>query len=288
MRTRLFWAWVIVLPVLPAGVQAQTYTVKLRANPDAGKGVVFRKVEKNDGTFKMTDAAGKVLVDEKSKDTKEEEYTETILEKGDKQPAKFKRAYDKAAETKGGETAGLGHQRRTIVCEWKDGSYRVTAEGKPELTPKDLDDLAEEVNDSTLSDQLAVIQPPKAVKIDESWVVDNKLIATAFGKSTVLDAKSKAEARLVKVYEKNGKQHGVIEIDMKLVLKEIKGIKFDPAAPFDFKVSFDGVIDGSGTAFTMTTGGKLAGKGTYEENGKKFAVELSLETSSKEERSAEK
>ena len=100
--------------------------------------------------------------------------------------------------------------------------------------------------------------------------------------------KSKAEGKLAKAYAKNGKQYGVIEVQLTLAFKSLEGFQFDQPLMISMQGSLDTAIDGSSTAGKITFTGKMKGKGRGERDGLKFTVDMNYDLSSVEERTAEK
>jgi hypothetical protein len=71
--------------------------------------------------------------------------------------------------------------------------------------------------------------PKKPVKVGGSWEITSKglqQLASVFG-DVDTSLKCKAEGKLVKAYKKDGKQFGVVAIDLSLALEEVKGMTFD-------------------------------------------------------------
>jgi hypothetical protein len=267
----------------PADTKA--YTLKVKLFPDAGKTVEVTDSEKTTGSVKVS--AGNKAKEEKQDEVKEETYTETVLEKGDPHPKKVQRTYKKASSTKGGKDVTRPYQGRTVMFELEDGKYTAKAEGQPPLSKRDLDGLAEKVYDPAKPDLDEILLPKGAVKVNESWTLDYKQLAKSFAKTGELDIdKTKAEAKLAKVYEKAGKQHGVIEFDLNMAIKDLKGLKFDPPALLRFKGTMDSAIDGSSTAAVAEMAGTFTGK-TSSPDGK-VTIGLDLAVTMKKERSAEK
>jgi hypothetical protein len=285
------WAWLLVLPVLSAGDQAQTYTIKLKNNPDVGKSVVHKDMDKYVVTVKVSDAGGKVLREAKPSESKEFEYTLTVQDKGDKHPKKYTQKFTKAVEDKDGKSMTRSWEGRTVIYELVDGKYKVKAEGAPELPEKDLEFLAGKANEQLKSDLDKVLLPKKAVKVGDSWPINARELANTFGNVGELDfQQTKVEGKLVKVYQKDGSQFGVIDFTMKLACKTIMpgNLKFDPPVIFDFKATLDTGIDGSSTAGVLSMTGKMAGKTTVDNAGMKFNLDIAMMMSLKTEHSGEK
>ena len=216
----------------------------------------------------------------------------TVLAKGDKHPAKYKQIYEKASQTAAGKKTPQPYEGRTLVFELKDSKYQVTAEGKPDLPAPMLDMLAQkasaELNKPT---EAETFQPKNPVKVGDSWTLYSKTLAASFGDIGDVDpANAKGQAKLTKVYQKDGKQFGVIDISIKFPVKSAGPLKFDPPATVEMKGSLDGAIDGLSTAKTMTSNIKVAGRGPMEDrpDKKKVTMETTMDISVKQEMSGEK
>ncbi len=279
----------VVVGVVPPAQEAAV-AIRFKSHADAGKNVVVKDKDKESVTVKLTDAAGKVVQRQTTTETFENVYTETVLEKGDRQPKKFKRVYDKATADDGKKTSNRSYHGRGVRFELKDGKYQLAVEGLPALEAPDAQALLEQVNDPTAETEMdRIIVPKKAVKPGDAWSIDGKELAAALAKTAELDPdKTKAGAKLLRVYQKDGAQFGVLEVELKMAVKKVKDVKFETPAVFELKGTIDGAIDGSSTARTTAMTGKMSGTGVIEDSGKKFTVELSMEMSGARERSAEK
>jgi hypothetical protein len=287
----MFSACLLLLPALALGALApETYTIKFKHYPSVGKIVTVKDTSKESGTVKVSDADGKVISDEKVDSGKEEVYTQKVLEKGDKKPKKFSQTYQKAILIKKGREMPRSYQGCTIIYDLKDNKYELTVEGDKPVTKEDMADLKKQANDQDSKEMDEILLPGKAVKVGDTWKLDVKKLGKSFGSGADLDAgKSKGEAKLIKVYSKNKKQYGVIELDMKLAIKGLPGnLKFDPPATTDMKMTLDVCIDGSDSDGTLKMAGKLKGKGTIEQMGMKFTMDFAIDNSGLKEQSPEK
>jgi hypothetical protein len=287
MRGQVFLACLVTLSLTAAG-RAQEYTIKLKHAADPGKSVTVKDHDEKDGTVKVTDASGKTLEDQKQSEKTDEAYTETVLEKGDKSPKKYKRVYEKATRTRNGKTETRSYEGRTLVFEEKGGKYTVTAEGDKPVAKEDLDELTRKANEAD-ADQEDAFLPKKPVKVGDTWKVDGKELAKAFAKGGALDPDlSSAECKLTKVYKEGDHQFGQLVLTMKLAPKPPPGVKFDKPPVVEMTITLDTAIDGSATKGTMTMTGKSATKATVEQMGMKFNVDNSVTLSGKKEQSLEK
>ncbi len=279
----------LLLSALAGAARGQTYAIKLRSDPAAGKSISVRDSHQNAGTVKVLDAGGKLLREQKPNEVEEEVFTETVLEAGGKHPKKFQRAYGKAERGEAGKLRPRSCQGRTVLFELRDGRYVVRAEGTPALAPADRKDLTARANDRLRSSPDELFLPNRPVAVGDAWDVAKKLLPEFANKGEELDLqKSSGRAKLLKAYARDGKQFGVLEVDLKLAVKTMQGLKCDPPARFDIKGTIDTAIDGSSTAATMSMTFRVSGKAQGEQGGMKFTVEMAMEGSGKLERSAEK
>jgi hypothetical protein len=269
---------VLLLSACSVEAPAQTYTIKLKSGPDAGKTVTIRDTEKGTGSTRFLNADGKLLFEEKAK-SRETVYALTVLKrkKDAVDPDRYKRVYEKATETQADKTRTFSYQGRTVVFERKGSEYRVGVVGKPPLDDKDLDKFIEKANDDTPSSAAVdrAIVPTRAVAVGDRWKIDPKMLG-GLPKDARLDLKaSSAEGKLVKVYPKGKSQFGVIEVNFKQAVQGFgQEMKFDPPATVQTKLTIDTAIDGSSTARTEVITGKLKGKGVLLRGGMKITVEL--------------
>ncbi len=290
MRVKLFVAC-LALAFASEAALAQTYTIKMKYSPDKGQSVTYKDSGTENTTQVLTDAAGKVLKDDKTATTTEQVYTDTVIAKNDKGPTKWKRTYEKAAKTENGKTTTRSYEGKTLVFEVKDGKTKATPEGDAKIDDKDLEELQKKGSDSD-DTKFEKLLPTKAVKVGEKWTVNPKQLSEVFGGGDGpnpfdLD-KSSAEGVLAKAYTKDGKEFGVLDITMKLAMKTPEGITADAPMIMEAKVSIDTAIDGSTTAGTLTMGFKLKMKGTVDANGQKIAMDMVMDSSGKTVRSGEK
>jgi hypothetical protein len=290
-------AWLIALAGCgqPSGKGGDTkapadkaYTIKIKTFPDQGKSVSHQESKTDTGSIKISDDKGKLLNEQKQDSSEEDSFTETVLEKGDKTPKKIKLVYDKAVKTEGGKSDPRSYQGLTVLLTWIDGKYDVEPEGKGTIAPKDLKEFAKRNHEAEVID---ILLPSKAVKVGDKWPVDvlafTKLLGD--GEMELDQGKSKGEGKLVKVYDKDGKQYGDIEVDLKLAPKGMgQELKFDPPGDFTMKITVKAPIDGSSTAAALTLDAKMTGKSVIDKGGMKIVMEMNMQMNGKKERSAEK
>jgi hypothetical protein len=289
MRWQSFWVSLVVLTLAAAGARAQkAYTIKLKHDADAGKRFQMSDTEKQDGTLKTLSSDGKVLKEDRRSTVKEEVFFETTLERGAKRPVRFKRTYEKATIMTGDRTVSRSFEGRTVFFELKEGKYQARVEGDRPLRQADLDELTRKANerDDELDD---VFLPARAVEVGERWSIDSKALAAAFARIGKLDPTSTSgEATLLRVEDRDARPFGIIEVRLKLGVKEVQGLKFEVPAAMDMKMTLATGLDGSSTAGTLTRTSRLMGRIQVEDRSKnKYIVEINLDMSGRQARSAE-
>lgn len=191
-------------------------------------------------------------------------FTDEIIEragpKGSK-PTKLKRTYEKAELTKDGAKEDLGLDGKTVMIEKKSDGYVFLVNGKP-LTGTAAEILKKEFGAKKETSEEDFL-PEKPVKVGDSWKVNVEKAAAelAEGGMVIDPDKSKGTGKLTKVYQKNGKTYGILEVEMDLIVSKIKGpqeIPLKDGSKLNIKITIDGCIDGT----EATGGGKMSMKGT--------------------------
>jgi len=290
MRGRSSLVGVLLLVVCAATASAQPYTIKLKYDPEPGNFVTVRDITKSNGGFKLLDTEGNVLSEEEPS-VEELIFTDTTLVGGNKRE-KYKRVYEKAAESKGDSKAKpRSYQGRTLVYEWQKDNYRLGVVDKPVLESKDYEKLLRAANgantEALLCKQLSAGKP---VKVGDTWKLDPKPIADAEKDVKVDPAKSTIEAKLARVYMKGKAQFGLIELNLKLAItKAFEVVEFEEPVILHSVITLEAAIDGSTTE--QKWAGKSTGKGKgkyYQDKEVKGIVELDTIDEGTTERSAEK
>jgi len=276
MMCRSIAAGVLVLFGLSLTAQAQTYTIRIKEFPDVGKKTSETTSEKSNGSIKIS-FNGMVVKDEAVNENVVKEFTLETLEKGDGPlPKKFKKTFTKAVVVKGNKDEAEPYQGRAVIYELKDNSYDARAEGDPALPEAAVKKLQEQANQAGKTTR--VMLPNKAVAVGDTWTIDAGKLAEAISKTLPLDvAKSSAQGKLVKVYQKDNHQFGVLEFDIKLALSGFGPAKLTTPIPLTSKMTIDVAIDGSSTQATMRSTGSMQGKSEIMMNGQTIQVDFNVE-----------
>ena len=254
---RAFGLFVLVLcaGILPVGADDEkTYEIKLKPEV-AGDRIKVTKsdVSKNSAVIEVMGQKN----ENAEKKTVKFSYTEELLERDVKAKVstKLKRSYTQAEKTVDGEKTKFSYLDKTVLIVRVDGKFTFTVNGD-ELDDDEAEDLNEEFNkkdEVPLHDE--DLLPKKPVKVGEPWVVDTAMVVKSF-ESVVpftLDVdKSKIVGKLLKVYQKDGKQFGTIEMTVTLVVKEFKldgqEIELKPGSTMAITSITEQCIDGTSHA----------------------------------------
>jgi len=252
-RVPLALAFCVAL-LAPAFGQDKTFDLKLKKEARGDK-VASKSSEKADIKV-VIDLMG-MEIKNNEKNEEEKDFTEEILEKppGSKKATKLSRKYTVSEETKDGKTKKHVYAGKTVLVEKKGDKYKFTVDGE-ELAEDDAEDLEKEFNKK---DEFPLenedFLPGKPVKLGDSWAVDAEKVVKSFGEDSpmILDAKgTKLSGKLVKVYQKDGKQFGVIELTLLLAVKEMKldgnATPMKPGSKITGTVTLDVCIDGTSHA----------------------------------------
>jgi hypothetical protein len=282
MLRRLGLLGILALIVAAAPVSVDdTYTIKLKKR-EQGAVVTQSKRDVEETNFKLEGPDGKVLQEKKDSRTITEEYKETILDKKKgKKATKLRREYTKAIAKTSDNEKELPYQGKTVLIEQKDdGKYRFTIEGGAEIKGKDAEHLNRAFNKSEGGDAdenalEKAIFPTKAVKVNGTWTID----ADAFVKAINKDAKqplpldkSKVDGKgkLLKVYRKNDRQYGILDIEVRMPLKGDFPLGGNQGAPIQegskmvLHVKADACIDGTSSDSSAEMSMEMDVKATFK------------------------
>jgi hypothetical protein len=278
------------MALTPLAAPAQEYAIKF-AKPGPGDAFQVNKDSDADVEFKLLNSDGQVVMEKKEVKTHRYAFREVGLERapgGDL--VKLKRAYKKAQRTIDGDRRALIYQGDTVLIEKKDGAHTFQIEGGETIEGEDAKELAEEFNKGDVAKLLEVFQPRKAVKVNVPWTFDVSMLAKDFTKDGKLDidaAKSTGSGKLLKAYEKNGKQFGVVELTITLPVTHLN--HEDKKTPTKqgkivLKLERDGTIDGAMdvSQLKVTFDGDI--RGEINANGMDLALEITIRGKVEEQR----
>lgn len=246
---RLFAMAAAVASLVGASAAGQDAVEIKVVYPKAGERVKVT-VEEKAVTKIVASAMGQEQTQNQVK-TKSLVYTDEVIENpGDsKRPTKLKRSYEKAvvsADEKK-KAAALPIEGKTVLIEKTGAKYGFSVDGKA-LEGESLALLDSEFNKPE-SGSRELMFPGKPVKPGETWKIDpDKLAKDLRDKDFDLDAaKMVATGKLVKAYQKDGRQYGVIELNVAAPITGM-GAKSPlklKAGKLEVAIGGDGVIDGT-------------------------------------------
>ncbi len=178
-----------------------------------------------------------------------------------------------------------------MLIEKKDGAFTFQIVDDEAIEGEDAKELSEEFNKGGAHKMLTHFAPKKAVKLNEPWKFDVMPIAKDFAKDGKIEldaAKSTGVGKLVKVYQKNGKQFGVIELTLTLPVSHLnhednkKPTK--EGSKIVIKVEADRAIDGSVAESQTTTTFEGDIRGPINANNMDLNLEITINGKSEERR----
>ena len=250
-------AWLmaaLALAVSPLAAPAQEYAVKIKL-PGLGDKSRVISTRNEQGEFKLLDDGGSALFEAKETKTKKFIFTQVGLERagtGD-ELVRVKRHYEHAERKVKDERHTLPFQGKTVLIEKKSGQFLFQIEGEEAIESKDADELNEEFNKGGMRKLVTEhFLPRKLVKVNEKWTYDVAPLAKAFmgdGKLEIDAAKAIGSGMLIKAYQKNGKQFGVMELTMEFPVAHFTGDDGNKHVTKDsklvLKLEVDACIDGT-------------------------------------------
>jgi hypothetical protein len=246
---------ILVLALSPLTAAAQEFAIKI-GSPGLGDKSQVTSSGNFDIEFKLLDNTGNAVFEKKEAKALRFVFRETGLERAaaGEELVRLKRQYDTGERRVNGVRETLPYQGKTLLIEKKDGRFQFLIEtdrGGESLEGKEDDELHEEFNKGDFRKLLnATMLPRKSVKLNETWKLDAAPMARDLmkdGKIEVDEGKSKGSGKLVKTYQKNGKQFGVIELVLEFPVSHV--INDGNKSPtkegkITIKLQRDGCIDG--------------------------------------------
>jgi hypothetical protein len=287
MRRLIPWAALLFL-ALPVFADEPTYTIKIKSYPDKDQLVSCREVDKQMGMIRFIGPDGKVLKEEPQNEESEEFFTLIVLEPGERAPVHYRETFEKAMASKSREQK-RSYEGTTVDFVLKEGKYKLKLPDKSEVTEKDQEALLSRANGDLEAGLDQIFQPEKPVKMGETWPVPFALLNKGFGALGKLDQeRTRGTAKLMKVYDRVGKQYGLIEIHLALFYLNLDNLTFEPPALFQIDGALDTAIDGSTNIGVVSIVTRLMGRTQIEQGGLKVTLEVVREGKGLKERFAVK
>jgi hypothetical protein len=286
MRVTAFSAVVAIVLIAAATGQAQTFTLKVKEFPSAGKSVVITESGTSRSSFNVS-AGGMVVKEEKKVEVEEKQFTQKTIEVGAKRPLKYSNTYTRATKGAEGSPKKLSYEGKTVVFEKKGEKHIVTpAEG--EIDKKDLEDFTKSVNKPLLSEAFL---PKKPVSVGDTWELSKEAVLNALGASAdegIDFAKFKGQGKLVKAYKTGKEQWGTFEFSFSVPLNKLGPLPLEKPIDLHAKITMDTAIDGSSAAHQLKGNVLLKGKSEFTQNNMTFMLDIAIDGEFRSEQTAEK
>jgi hypothetical protein len=256
----------LILTAILAGCSKKSVTtdtdgVVELSDPNAVYSLKFKEAEKGDKYefLKARNATATVTVKNANTTTTQTdqfrfEYTEAILETdpNEPRPTMVSRVYKTAekADPKG-EMTKRSYLGKTVTIERYMKGYKYTVDVKDSLPVPEQTEMNQDFTSSNW--KLDQNLPKNPVKVGDTWNVDFAAIAAiGGGPQTKYDKdKSKFTGKLAKVYKKDGRLWGVVELKINLVMDTVAPNGSPIKGEVNTNTTFEIVIDGSARMGTM-------------------------------------
>lgn len=185
-------------------------------------------------------------------------FTEKILaKKAGEKATRIHREYEKAQIDDGKEKKTLSFQGKKILVERKETGFEFQFEGGDEIEGEAAEYLKIEFNQNDdLVEPDRLLRPKKPVKVGETWDLEIAAIAKNYARTTPVpldQAKARGQGKLTKIYPKDGRNWGVIEVEIVIPLKPGPqgALDVDASSKMTLKQVMDGPIDGRDASKTF-------------------------------------
>jgi hypothetical protein len=285
--------WVIAATLLmlaPLTASAQEYVIKVK-RPSLGDKSQVKSTGLSETEFKLLDSNGNAVMDKKETKSQKFIFHETGVERaaGGEDLVHIKRYYEHAERKVDGTRQTLPYQGKTLQIHKKNGTFVFEIEGDDVIYGKEAEELTEEFTKGGFTKLVAEpFLPRKAVKVNDTWKFDVAPLARDFskdGKIDVDDTKSKGSGKLLKVYQKNGKQFGVFELLIEFPVTHLNndGTKTPTKeGKITIKLERDGCIDGTLEESTVKVNFDGDIKGEINANGMDLSLVISVRATAEE------
>jgi hypothetical protein len=291
MRARIPRRWVLLagaLLALPTATSAQqTYRITLK-EPNKGDKLLYRKIAR------LRMEAGFAADKDKEIPTKNDEKTHDFefLQEVVDRPAdaskgvKLQREYRRAERTADGAKRTLVYAGKKVLIEKRDGLYRFRTHDGTALAGDEAKELDEEFNKKAPqlpSLSAAWLVPKAAVKVGECWTIDPKPFIEhlrALDGAQLETGPGTASGKLVRVYRKDGRQYGVLDLRVEIPVPSFGPDKVRiklKNSKLTLRMLADGCIDGSSFAYRVKGVLEWSLNGTAEEGGMQLHIRARIQ-----------
>ena len=260
---------------LPAAAAEKTYDLKLEAPLRAGQKAKLVETSSMSMTLHTN---GQLAAS--SEEKKNFEAIETVLQSDGKGNAELRQSFLKAQLVEDGKMTTYGFHGRTLQVKRVKGQpdQFKYADGSS-LAKVDLDALKSALfTNSGDEKETAALQPPKPVKVGESWSPDIKTLAKLFSddEMDVVLAGSKARFLLRSVEMRGDVEFGKIEGSIEFAVKTMGPLALDTAIPVTLTVNMDVCVDGTSEEGTLKMTMRMKGSTTARVEATKLKIDIDM------------
>ena len=260
---------------LPAAAQEKTYDLKLEAPLRAGQKTKLMETSVMSMTLHTN---GQLAAS--SEERKQFEAIESVLQSDGKGNAELRQAFLKAQRLEDGKMTSYGfHGRTLLVKRVKGQADRFTYADGSSLAKVDLDALKGALFSNSGDEKgEAALQPPKPVKVGESWSPDIHAVAKLFSddEMDVVVAGSKARFLLRSVEMRGGLEFGKIDGSIELAVKSMGPLALDTAIPITITINMDVCVDGTSEDGTLKMTMRMKGSSTTRVETTKLKIDIDM------------
>jgi hypothetical protein len=261
----------------------QTFEINPRAMSEEGKTTAVKVTRTRTLSFRLLDAGGRTMQEGRREETLAEEFDETVERAGDYAPERLRRKYAAASRAfDGGKPETLPRAGRTVLIARPPGGVRKAApaaEGEPALDEREAAELLapfrrpDDIARRRRGDPADGLLPARGVKIGDAWPVSAEALADLLGEEFeaspsgavgVLKPEVGGEAKLKEVSSRDGRRFVTVEAAGKTPVSAVKGLRFDPPAAAEVRVTLVVGPDGDTAARKVTVEVRLTGTAAME------------------------
>lgn len=277
---------VLVLGSFLVAADEPVYSIRLRTFPPLNTTVICHDVDRDTGTVRFLNAAGKVVQEKKLDEQSEEIYKLTVLEYTERAPRKFRQNFSKATSTLVKNNV-RSYQGVNVEFLLGENGYRIGLPPKHSVTEEDQESLRQRANGDLEVALDEVFVPSRPIKVGEPWEVDPKLLRRAFaGYGIIAPEKTRGTSQLIKVYNRDGVLFGVLSVKLTIAFSSMDRLKYDPPAIFQIDGQLDTDITGTNNVGLLTLKSTLEGSAPVKKGEVNLVLEIKRQGEVRKERTA--
>jgi len=268
-----------VLAFAADGEMAAPILLKLKPSPDVGQTSITREQFRSELLMRVASNEGKTISTRKDSESAEEAFSDTTIREAAGQ-REFRRRYDRAVKTSRTGTRLLPRSGKSLLITDRGGEFSIRNESGLPLEAEETQELSKELKLDRKVIALNFCLPRSPVGIGQVWSIAAADASVCFNTVGDLEAAgSSASGKLLRIYDKNGRAFGTIEIDLALRVKNMGKLPFDAPAMLRGQVRIDGCIDGKSPEGSWSLTGSLEGSSHPQGNHGKPVLNIKLDLS---------